>query len=391
MKGFLAVFRKEVVENARDRRTLASALLYGPLFGPVLFVSLISLVMTLERDRAEQTLNLPVAGAEHAPNLVRFLEQQGVKVRTAPDDVEEAVRRQDEDMVLRIPAEFPEAWRAGRPARVDLVFDGSRPQTQRPATRARDLLARYGQQVSAQRLQIRGIDPSLATPLAIADRDVSTARGRAAALLAVLPYFLILSAFVGGMYLAIDTTTGERERQSLEPLLANPVSREQIMLGKLGATTFYAMGSVILSVIAFAVSIRFLPQDALGLELSLSLAAIFWIALVTVPVALVAATVQTIVASFSRSFREAQTYLQFLIIIPAIPSILMAIHPVKTQAWMLATPLLGQTVLINQLARGEFPAWADMLIATVGTLVVSVICGWIAMRLYHRESLAVSV
>lgn len=389
-RGWLTVFKKEVIENARDKRTLANALLYGPLFGPVLFAAILAFVSAKEQEKWEKPLELPVVGAEHAPNLVQFLRQQSVVIKAAPPDAEAEVRAQDADVVLRIPEEFGEAWAKGRPAPVDLLFDSSRQEAQKSVARAEALLQQYGRQTGLLRLQVRGINPEVTQAVAVVRRDLSTPQSRAGLILAVLPYFLILSAFLGGMYLAIDTTTGERERQSLEPLLTNPVSREQIMLGKLGATTLYALLSSLISIAAFVISIRFVPAGALGFELSLSWSAAALIGLIVTPVALLAATLQTIVAAFAKTYREAMTYLQFLIIIPIIPSVLIMLNPVKPVLAMYATPLMGQSLLINELARGDALSGLNVLLAVAGTLGLALVFGFIATRLYHRESLAVA-
>jgi sodium transport system permease protein len=389
--GWWTVFVKEVRENFRDRRAMGMALLYGPLFGPVLFAVMTSFIVGKTLDDAEKPLKLPVAGVEAAPNLVEFLRQQGVLIKPAPADPEAAVRAQDEDVVLRIPAGFGDDWSAGKPSRIELLVDTSRRSSSTAVSRVRGLLERYSGQIGRLRLLVRGIDPQVMSPLAVAEHDLSTAEGRGATLLAMLPYFLILCAFLGGMYLAIDCTAGERERQSLEPLLINPVSATQIMAGKLAATTLFALMSVVSCVIAFRIGVRFIRTDDLGLALSISSHAAVLMVLLIAPVALLAASVQTIIASFARSFREAQTYLQFLMIIPAIPSVMLVVNPLKAVPWMLATPLLSQSLLINQLARGDALAFGDIALSVGGTLFASLIAALVAVRLYRGERLALAV
>ncbi len=389
--GWWIVFVKEVRENLRDRRALGMALLYGPLFGPVLFALLTTFIVGKQLDEAEKPLTLAVIGVEQAPNLVAFLRQQGVKLKAPPADPEAAIRAQTEAVVLSIPPGFGDDWLAGRPARVELLLDESRQQSRATITRVRNTLERYSGQIARLRLQLRGIDPQIAAPLLVAKRDFSTPQSRGATLLAMLPYFLILCAFLGGMYLAIDTTAGERERASLEPLLINPVKPTQIMAGKLAATTLFALASVLSCVLAFKLGLPYIRTDELGFELALSPQATLTIMLLLAPVALLAAAVQTIIASFARSFREAQTYLQFLMIVPAIPSVLLLVNPIKPVAWMLATPLLSQSLLINQLARGEVLAPLDVALSVLGTLAASAVAALVAVRLYRGERLALAV
>lgn len=388
--AWLTVFIKEVTENARDRRTLASALLYGPLLGPLLFALLLGFVMTQQRDRAEAVLELPVSGAEHAPNLVSWLRQQGVVIRAAPADPRASIRAQDEDIVLRIPPEYPQHWRKGESAPVELFYDASRQHTALTVSRVQMLLQRFGATIASLRLQARGIAPDIAAPLALVDRDVSTDQSRTATLMAMLPYFLILSAFVGGMYLAIDTTSGERERQSLEPLLITPVSRAQIVVGKVLATAGYAAVSLLICVLAFVVSIALIPAELIGSALSLSLTTALQILLLVLPIALLAAAAQTVVAALAKTFREAQTYLQFLILIPAIPSMVLVLNPLKPALWMYWTPLFGQSALINGLVRGEAVPASAAAGSVVTTLLLAIVFVAIAVRQYRSERLAVS-
>lgn len=389
--GWFVVWRKEMLENARDRRALYSAMFYGPLLGPILFAGLIGLMIGQQREAAEKPLSLPVIGAEHAPNLVAYLQAQGIEIKPAPAEPEAAIRDQLEEAILRIPPEFPEHWRANAPARVDLLNDASRQRAGTTVARITAHLNAYGQQIGALRLQVRGVSPNVAAPIVVADVDLSTAQSRAALLMSMLPYFLTLSAFIGGMYLAIDTTAGERERQSLEALWLTPAPRGQIMLGKLLATATFSAASLMICVLAFAVVMPLVPTVGLGLNLSLPASSVVLMALVVLPVAVFAAAAQTLVASFAKSFREAQTYLQFLILVPAVPSLLMALSPMRAQAWMYATPLLSQSVLISELARGDAFSLIHLLSSTGTTLLAAAALGGIAMSLYRRERFALGI
>jgi sodium transport system permease protein len=385
MKAWLEVFRKEAVENARDRRAVAAALLYGPLVGPVLFAVLMGFILGKQQEQAEQVLSVPVIGAEHAPNLVRFLRQEGVRVLPPPEDPELSVRDHTHSVVLRILPEFPQHWREGRPAPVELLFDASRQQARIPSDRILHLLDGYSRQTGVLRLQVRGLDPQIAFAVDVMRRDLSTPQSRAGMIMALLPYMLLLSAFIGGMYLAIDTTAGERERQSLEPLLMTPASRGEILWGKMLATTAYAAASLSICVLAFVVGLRFVPTGGLGVDLALPTDRVLLLLIVVAPVAMLAATSETVVASFAKSFREAQTYLQFLLFLPAIPGVIMAINPVPPESWMMLTPLLSQTVLLMQITRGDPMAAADIAWSIGTTVALAVLLGMLAVYLFKRE------
>lgn len=240
MSAWKTVFWKEVRENIRDRRTMLSTFVYGTLMGPVLFAGLIALMISVQLERAEKPLELPVANAEQAPQLIAWLKNRGTEIKEAPANPEEAIRKRDADVILRIPAEYAEQWRAGKPATLELIVDRSQQKAEQSVSRVERLISEYGSQTAVQRLIVRGISPEVVQPVLVADVDQSTPQSRGGMLLAMLPYLLILTVFAGGSYLAIDSTAGERERQSLEPLLINPVGRGQIMMGKLIATMSFA-------------------------------------------------------------------------------------------------------------------------------------------------------
>jgi len=390
MKAATVVFLKEVRENLRDRKTVINALVMGPLLGPLFFALMMSFMITKQLDLAEKPVKLPVVGAEHAPGLVAWLVRQGVEVLPAPKDPEQALRKRENAAVLVIPADYPQRWRAGETAQVKLLHDSSHQDSRAPVGRVNGLLEAYARQQSALRLSARGMHPAVLQPVAVAQRDIASTQQRAGQLLGFLPYLLILGAFLGGMYLAIDTTAGERERQSLEPLLANPASRAQIVLGKLGATFGFAMVSMMLSLVMFAVAFQYMPLDRLGMKVDFGASLILRSGLLMVPLALAFAALQTVVAAYAKSYREAQTYLSLLMLLPMIPSVLLMVSPMQGELWMSATPLLSQNVLIMALARGEAVSLPDFALSFGCTLALAVGLVWVAVRIYHREQLAVS-
>ena len=391
MRSMLVIFMKEVLENLRDRRTITNALVVGPLLGPLLFTGLTSVMINRELDKGEKALEVPVIGAENAPNLVEYLKQHSIQPKPPVDEPEMKIRGQDTDFVLRIPANFGEAWSHGEPAQVELLYDASQRDTGSSVERLRNVLENYGRQTGALRLLARGLSPSVANPLVVADRDQSTPQSRSALLFGMLPYFLILSSFMGGMYLAIDTTAGERERQSLEPLFANPVGRNSILNGKLMATFAFAMTSLSLSLIAFGIAgHQFIPTDKLGMMLDFGPRFAFIALFTMVPLVLLASTLQTLIAAFAKSYREAQTYLSLLMLLPMIPSAMLASLPLNSQSGMYAVPLLGQHLTVTRLVRGESVAPADVALCMASGLMIAFVAWLVTSLVYRSEKLAIS-
>ena len=301
MRGLATVYKKEVRENLRDKRAIFNSLLLGPILFPVLFIGLAYFSANKQQERAEKVLELPVIGAQHAPNLVNFLEQQGMVIKPSVDNPEDLVRAQEEQVIIRIPEQFGEEWKAGKPAVVEVIADPSRRESNTPMRRVRGLLNAYGAQIGQLRLQLRGVSPTIQSAIMVKDVDLSTPQSRGLLFMIFLPYILMITSFTGGMHLAIDSTAGEKERKSLEPLLINPVPRWQIMLGKMGATATYAFASLALTLLAFRFALPQLPTGSLGVDLNLSGPAVGGILLVVAPVVILAAALLTTLAALAKS------------------------------------------------------------------------------------------
>jgi len=386
-RPWITVFAKETRENLRDRRTLGSALLLGPLMFPAILVTMLTLVGGRIAGDLEKKLSLPVAGAEHAPNLVAWLRQQGVEIKPAPADPVAAVLRKEAELVLVIPPTYPDDWRAGRPATLELHFDRTRDRAQTTLNRVRTMLEGYGATIGALRLAVRGIDPSIARAVAVVERDAAQVDPLLAFLMAFFPYGLMFAAFIGGMYLAIDSTSGERERLTLEPLLLNPVSRTQLVLGKLAATVLFSTISLALCVAAMAFGLTLVPELPGGIRLALPPLKALQILLIALPVVLLASASQMLIASFTRSYREAQTWMQMFLLFPMLPSVIQVVSPVDATPATLLTPVLGQSVLISLVGKGRPLELAQLAMTWGGTLLAGALFAAAVVWFYRREKL----
>jgi sodium transport system permease protein len=382
LRGMGVVLRKEVKDHLRDRRSLASALLM-PLLGPVLFTVMFSLIASWSRQ--DRVVEVPMAGRDHAPGLVAFLERNGARVTLAPEDYEGGVRDGQLDLVLVVPAGYAEDFRKGRPARIELMADTSSNRSRPALVRVQALLQAYGQQLAALRLLARGVSPELATPLAVQHVEIATAEKQAAKVLGMVPLFLLMAVFMGGMHLAIDATAGERERGSLEPLLLNPVTRLSIVAGKWLATVGVSWVAVLVTLGAFVVALERVPLEDLGLRARLGATEIAGLLVVTLPLTLFAAGLQMLVATFARTFKEAQTYISLLFVVPMMPAMFIGIYPIQSRPWMMLVPTLGQTLLVNDLMRGEWASTAWVALAAAGAVAAAAVCLGITVRMLGNE------
>ncbi|MGB5165263.1 MAG: ABC transporter permease [Woeseiaceae bacterium] len=390
MSTLLTVFRKEVLDNFRDRRTMLTALLMGPLFGPLLFGFVINMSIERSMSDAEQSLDVPVIGAERAPNLMAYLNSANLNVVDAPADRDlaiEAIKLGTHNVVVIVPEGIAESLLEGVPARIELVSDQANSGGDRDARRVRNALRAYNQQLAGLRLVARGISPTVLQPFIVDDIDVSTPSGRSGMLLGMMSYFFIFALLMGGMYLAIDSTAGERERGSLEPLLALPVTRDQLMLGKIAATCLFMAISLALSLVAFSVALRFMPLESLGMTPNFGPQVMLAAFLILLPFVLLGAALMTLVASFTKSYREAQTWLSVLLMLPTLPILIVSILTLRPQLSFMFVPSLSQHLLLVDMVKNEPINELHVLISVASTLALGILLTWICARLYRREGL----
>lgn len=388
MSALLTVWRKELLELSRDRRTLMLTLLFAPLLGPLLFLGLTTIGETKAKEQSEKPLAIAIVGAERAPNLVAWLASNGIE-RKLIADPDAAIRAQDADVYLRIGEDFDKHWREGTPALVEIAHDSTRQDANIPVKRLESVLGLYNQQVGALRLLARGINPGVAAPMAVSHKDLSTAEARGATLAAMmLPYLLILGAFMGSMQLVLDTTAGERERQSLEPLLATPARRSAIVSGKISAACTVGTVALLLTLLAFKVGASFAP--GIGKQLAMGWPEMGLMMLVLLPMVFLGGSLLTYIAAAAKSVKEAQSYTGVLILLPIIPTVILMISPVKNQLWMLAVPFLSQNQLLVKVVREEAISPTQWLVYLVASLGLAALLWYAAVRRYHQERLAVS-
>jgi sodium transport system permease protein len=386
------VWCKEVLENLRDRRTILSSLVFGPLFAPIMFAVMMHIVVDQAVSSAQQELRVPTIGAERAPNLLAFLAARGI---VATDDhgmreleqAASAVRSGLYDLVVVVDPDFGEAFGARSGARVTVVFDRSSSRDSGRAQRIENVLRGYSEQIGALRLLARGVSPDVVRPILVDEYDVSTPAGRSALVLGVLTYFLLFATLVGGLYLAIDTTAGERERRSLEPLLTTPISRTQLLTGKIAATATFMLFSLALTLAGFTIALRFVPLDQLGMSSGFNAVTALAAFGILAPIAPLGATLLTLVASFTKSYKEAQTYLGLLLLVPTLPVIVATLLNVEASPRLMWIPSLSQHLLVTALIKAEPIEPALLAESVLSTLVFGLLLGALAARLYRREGL----
>ncbi len=386
----LTVLRKEWIDFFRDRRTFLLSLLVAPLLYPLIFLGIGALSQLRAETQLEKTLELPVVGIERAPNLVKYLAGYGIEAKPAPANIEARIRAQQDDLALAIDADFAADWHAGKPARIDIITDTTRRNSDVSVARVNKVLESYGNGVGALRLLVRGINPAIASPLHVGTRDMATPEAKKSQFMAMLlPLILTIFAFIGGAHLAMDTTAGERERQSLEPLLATPATRAALVGGKMLAATILGMSSMLLILVSFKLTASL--STGLGSQMDVSLLAMSKLLLTLLPLVLIGTALITALAAGAKSMKEAQSHIMWLMMLPMLPAYGLMAYPIKdTALWQYAVPFLAQNQLIQKITRGESASLSQWGIYLACSLALAALLWALAVWRYRQEKLAIS-
>jgi sodium transport system permease protein len=375
------VFAKEMIDALRDRRTLAVVLLSSVLMGPLVLIALSNLIATFE-EHAEKR-EVFVAGIEHAPALKNYLERQTYVVKPAPAGYEVQLRSAKlGDPVVVVPPGFEADMLRGDAPALELVSDSANKQAESGAGRIQRLLAGYNRERAMLSLAYRGVSAELLEPLRVQERDLASTQTRATQLTGMLPFFVMLAVLYGALHAALDTTAGERERGSLEPLLMNPNERLALVLGKWGAVASVAMLIAVLSCFSFIPAQRLLQSDTLQALFQFGLREALRFLVLLLPFAAALSALLMAVAIRCKSFKEAQANSSVVILLVSLLPLVNVFNLGGEARWHLWVPALAQNTLMTRVLKGEGFDAQQLLVPLGVCVLLSVLClRYVARRL----------
>ena len=375
MNAFWAVFRKELVDALRDRRTLLMVLLSSVAVGPLALTMVSSLVASLEQ-RAEAR-EVEVLGLEHAPTLRNYLERQTFTVRSAPPDFEQKLRDSKlSDPVLVVRPGFEAGLVSGEAPEVDVVSASGNQRAQAGVGRVVRLLNGFAQEQAGLRLAMRGVSGVLLEPVLVSERDVATRVSRASQLSTMVPFFVLMAVLYGAMAAGLDTTAGERERGSLEPLLMNPATPMAITVGKWAAVATVAMSIAVLGSLSFIPAQWLVRSESVSAMFQYGLREVAQFLAILLPLGGALSALLMAVAIRCKTFKEAQANASIVLLVVSLLPMVGWFAQSGVEAWHLWVPALAQVSLMGRVLRGEaLPAievgisWLVCALLTVACLI----------------------
>jgi sodium transport system permease protein len=386
MGGTWTVYLKELVDALRDRRTLATVLLSSVAVGPLVLVLMSSLIGGLERRAEARTI--VAVGMAQAPTLANYIARQTYVVQVAPDDYEDQLRKSRlGDPVVVVPEDFESALQRGESPVVEVISSASNQRAQAATGAVLRLLRGFNQEQASLRLAVRGVAPALLEAVRIEERDLADAATRAAQLARIVPFFVLMAVLYGALNAALDTTAGERERGSLEPLLMTPASRGALVLGKWAAVASVAMLIAVLSCLSFLPGQWVLRSETLAALFRYGPREATWFVALLLPVAGALSALLMAVAIRCKTFKEAQANATVILLAVSLLPLVTIFNQEGEQAWHLWVPALAQSVLMGRVLEGaQLPA-GDLLVPLLSCAVVTIVSLLYVERTLRRAAL----
>jgi sodium transport system permease protein len=352
LQTVLTIFRKEIRDALRDRRTLLTVLVSSVLMGPLVLLAISALVASLESSA--ELREVVVADLERAPTLTNFFERQTYTVKAAPAGYEALLRQAKlSDAVVVVPADFEAALVRGDAPVVEIVSDSANQRSQASAGRVAGLLGGFSRERAMLTLALRGVSPDAIEPVRVEERDLASTQTRATRITGMLPFFVLMAVLTGALTAALDTTAGERERGSLEPLLMNPAERWLLVLGKWGAVASVGMLIAVLACFSFLPGQWLLRSDTLAAMFQYGLREALLFLVVLLPFAAAASALLMAVAIRCKTFKEAQASTTVVMLAASLLPLINVFSLGEESPWYLWVPALAQNVLMTHVLKGD--------------------------------------
>ncbi|MFD1217155.1 MULTISPECIES: ABC transporter permease [Microbulbifer] len=382
-KQMTPLLRKELLEAWRDRRALVMAVSFALLFPAMMAGGTIFMA----KKHSEEITRVALLGSEHAPLIEHQLQSPDMEVEPLDSGDPRTLLGGDYDLVLQVTEDFSQRYQAFRAPRLYLYVNSTDTGSGRAQRDLQERLGALQQMVITQRLTARGVAPQVLAPWQLETRDISTPSSRGALILATVPGLLILTLFVASLATSVDTSAGERERLSLETLLLQPLPPWQVITAKTLAVASIGWLGALMAIAALVALMPIMPLAEFGIQQATTAGGIIAMGLVLLPLALLIAVLQILLALRSQSFKDAQTQLSIFQIAPLVLLMVIDAAQIKlADSWQLL-PLIGQQQWIKGLLVGDWvsPVW--MLAGSGVTLLLVAVSVMLGARALGRESL----
>ena len=393
LRNIGVVYHKELIDTLRDRRTLISSIVVPILLFPILIIGMGTIAAKLVQRASQEASAIMLLGEEHAPGLAaKIRETEGLRVVSEADDYVQRIN----DKKLRAAVEFSKGFEtalesgSGEPPVVTIYHYTGELRSRFAVRNVQKVIREYRDSVIETRLASNNLSTSILSPFKSEEENVATAEKVGGNIIGgLLPYMIILLCLTGALYPAIDLTAGEKERGTIETILASPVGRTELVLGKFFLVLTASMTTAVLALASFAVTLSFSTGfieriSRGGQTFSISAKAVGAVFFMVLPLAVLFSAALLAIALMAKSFKEAQTYIQPLIIVVILPAVAALLPGVDLNPKLALVPILNVSLVSKEIFTGNYP-WGLIAIIFGSSCIYAAAALFVAVRQFHRE------
>ncbi|MCK5122623.1 MAG: ABC transporter permease [Candidatus Pacebacteria bacterium] len=403
-KTILTIFKKELKDTIRDRRTLMAMVVMPMLLMPVMTIGMFKFMEYQVEKQGEKVVKISIIEKGEAPALIEMIKnQEKIEIVETDGEIKDAVTNGDLDLGIIIPENFQENIDDQEVANITIIQKSTDIDSGSALARISFLVANFNDQLLQERFADQEINPEILSKVIIIPEDVATEKETGGFLLGlIIPLFIVMWAITGGQYTAIDVSAGEKERKTLESLLLTPVKRMDIVFGKFLTVSAVALTSVIVAIGSFYVALIYsggfgsMMQDgqssgaegiveSAAINFSIEPQAVLLLLAVSLFLVLMFSAIILSIAIFAKSFKEAQSYIGPSYLVVILPVVLVNSMPgFEPTLWFFAIPAVNATLLFKEVLMGVYDS-GHILLTLSSLIVYSVIAIFIATKIYSKE------
>ena len=391
LRNSLIVYRKELRDMLRDKRTIRSMVIMPLVAFPLLFLGIGYVSAEFSGEAKTEIAPVMIHGGDDSPKVIAALQKlSGIHVLPYAQDAVQQVEQKKIRAVIEIPPGFDAAVSAGHSEKVTIDYFENNDKSEEAESKLEKFFDKYRQQILRNALTARGLPPGLVDPFTVDSKNVASASQVGAALFGgLIPYLIIIFSFTGATYPAMDLTAGEKERGTMETILSSPISRTEVVFGKFLTVVTASVVTTMLALISLGVSFTWAKPKLLAaahatFQMSIEPSTVAVVAVMLLPLAVLFASALLAISLLAKSFREAQTYvgpMSFVVIAPAIIGLLPGVE----LNWKTALiPILNTSLVSKEIMAGSYP-WIFIAAIFGMTCVYAGIAIFWAVRMFNRE------
>ena len=385
------VYRKEILEALRDRRTIISTIVIPIIIFPLIFLTFTGTATVMMQAAQSERIRIAIIGEEYAPELAATIRKSAAFEVVDAKDFRKRIEEKKLRAALEIPAQFAASERTNV-SRVTIYYYAGEFRSQNALKNLQKVLHDYRDEIVAKTLAAAGVPKGALTPFEVKEQNAAPPTKVAGNLLGgLIPYIIIFLTFVGCMPPALDITVGEKERGTMETILASPIDRTDLVFGKFlvvltisTATTVMALLSNVLTALVFTM---WVPRMAAGpaIPLEVSGIGVIGIFILVGPLAVTFAAGQIAIATCAGNYREAQSYVSPLMIVALLPAMAALLPGFDINARLAWAPILNVCLISREILSGTFH-WGLIGIVFISSCVYAVIALAAAIKVFKSET-----